>query len=356
MGDTVDEIVGELRGGQSVVAVRGEQGESRAGFVRLLVPVLQAHGIQPMLVQGRSARPLQLHRAIADMLGVGASADPGQLVAGLRMRPASVPLVLLIDGAEAVSATSYQYVTLLCDTASRLGARLPLILVGDPGAWPGLGGPECDGLRGASSGGHLLAGREGWTALTGGPAQPSGLFGRLPGHGWQWLAASVAIVAVTAGVAIVWPAPSSQVAPVAPASLPAPIAIPEPKLVDPPVKPAPQVEASRPPEPPEEAARPPDGPAEPSQPVVPHEEASRALAVESQPPHADQPVMPSSDRGGAGLVLMASAGDSLEAMYRQVYRGMRPPSFAEVTAANQLPLRAGALVVFPEPPGGWQRR
>ena len=59
--------------------------------------------------------------------------------------------------------------------------------------------------------------------------------------------------------------------------------------------------------------------------------------------------------GGPGLVLMAQRGDTLESLYGNVYRDRNAPPFATIVAANPGPFKPGAIVVFPEPPGGWQR-
>jgi type II secretory pathway predicted ATPase ExeA len=60
-------------------------------------------------------------------------------------------------------------------------------------------------------------------------------------------------------------------------------------------------------------------------------------------------------RGGPGLVLIAATGDDLKSLYWRVYRGLTPPAFSDVLAANRKPLRPGGLVIFPEPPAGWSR-
>jgi type II secretory pathway predicted ATPase ExeA len=57
--------------------------------------------------------------------------------------------------------------------------------------------------------------------------------------------------------------------------------------------------------------------------------------------------------GGPGLVLVVGQGDSLATLYAKVYRGLDPPPYAVVLAANRLPVRSGSLVVFPEPQNGW---
>ena len=58
-------------------------------------------------------------------------------------------------------------------------------------------------------------------------------------------------------------------------------------------------------------------------------------------------------RGGPGLILVARRGDTLKALYTNIYQGLHPPPFDAVLAANPVPFRPGAIVVFPEPPNGW---
>jgi hypothetical protein len=65
--------------------------------------------------------------------------------------------------------------------------------------------------------------------------------------------------------------------------------------------------------------------------------------------------LPASHVGGPGLVLIAQRGDTLQRLYANVYRDRKAPPFAKVLAANPGPFKPGAIVIFPEPPGGWQR-
>lgn len=60
--------------------------------------------------------------------------------------------------------------------------------------------------------------------------------------------------------------------------------------------------------------------------------------------------------GAPGLVLVAHAGDTMPALYAKVYRGVRPPPYPDVVAVNHVPLRPGAIVVFPAPQDGWPER
>ena len=87
-------------------------------------------------------------------------------------------------------------------------------------------------------------------------------------------------------------------------------------------------------------------------------EAQRAAVHVSNMASLAEPRPPSFAAGllsaGKGLVLLAKAGDSVPSLYRQVYRGVTPPPYAEVAAANPPVLRPGDLLVFPAPPNGWR--
>ena len=61
-------------------------------------------------------------------------------------------------------------------------------------------------------------------------------------------------------------------------------------------------------------------------------------------------------RGSPGLILLAGPDDTLPALYARVYRGVTPPPYADVLAANHSPVRPGDLLIFPEPPNGWSKR
>jgi hypothetical protein len=54
-----------------------------------------------------------------------------------------------------------------------------------------------------------------------------------------------------------------------------------------------------------------------------------------------------------GLLLVARPHDTLETLYERVYRGVRPPPFAEVAALNPAHFRAGDTLIFPVPSNGW---
>lgn len=67
------------------------------------------------------------------------------------------------------------------------------------------------------------------------------------------------------------------------------------------------------------------------------------------------PVPAVAPQGASGLILVAQRGDTLERLYGDIYRDRHAPPFAEILAANPRPFKPGAIVVFPEPIGGWTR-
>jgi hypothetical protein len=57
-----------------------------------------------------------------------------------------------------------------------------------------------------------------------------------------------------------------------------------------------------------------------------------------------------------GLLLIVRGGDTLSTLYDQVYRGVVPPPFEAVAAANPKHVRPGDVLTFPPPPGGWKKQ
>lgn len=98
--------------------------------------------------------------------------------------------------------------------------------------------------------------------------------------------------------------------------------------------------------------------------VVPAVAAPAPIIVAAIPPPTLVPVMSSgvapplpavSRPAASGLVLVVQRGDTLERLYADIYRDRHAPPFATVRAANPAPFKPGAVVVFPEPIGGWGR-
>ena len=77
-----------------------------------------------------------------------------------------------------------------------------------------------------------------------------------------------------------------------------------------------------------------------------------ATAIVAPNPAALAPPLPSAG-GAPGLLLRAGPGDTLETLYRRVYRGVTPPPFAAIADLNPQPVAPGVILTFPEPAGGW---
>jgi hypothetical protein len=80
-----------------------------------------------------------------------------------------------------------------------------------------------------------------------------------------------------------------------------------------------------------------------------------SMALPAPAPTAPAASFPAPTPGGPGLVLLAGEGDTIDTLYAKIYRGLTPPPYAAVIAANHVPLKPGMLVVFPAPPGGWSQ-
>ncbi len=76
------------------------------------------------------------------------------------------------------------------------------------------------------------------------------------------------------------------------------------------------------------------------------------------PPSPRVPQFVPQTPAGASLLLLAGPNDTLRSLYREVYRGVRPPRFETVAALNPAVTRPGMRLIFPAPPDGWpaQRR
>ena len=87
--------------------------------------------------------------------------------------------------------------------------------------------------------------------------------------------------------------------------------------------------------------------------------AETAAPFVPPPPSAPAPASPAIEPtpakpdGAPGLLLRVRPGDTLEALYLRVYRGVTPPSFASVAALNPERIRPGDILTFPAPVNGW---
>lgn len=98
--------------------------------------------------------------------------------------------------------------------------------------------------------------------------------------------------------------------------------------------------------------------------VAPAIAATAPIAVAAIPPPTLVPVISSGvvapipavlRPATSGLILVAQRGDTLERLYADIYRDRHAPPFAAVQAVNPTPFKPGAVIVFPEPIGGWGR-
>lgn len=98
--------------------------------------------------------------------------------------------------------------------------------------------------------------------------------------------------------------------------------------------------------------------------AAPAAAATAPIAVAAIPPPTLVPVISSGvvapipavlRPAASGLILVAQRGDTLERLYADIYRDRHAPPFAAVLAVNPAPFKPGAVVVFPEPIGGWGR-
>jgi len=195
--------------------------------------------------------------------------------------------------------------------------------------------------------------------------------GTMPGA--QPPPARVPDAAPDAPVAIQAPPEAASTAPPTPSPSPSPAptieAVPAPAQ-EAAAAPSPAQTADPAPNPPE-----PPPPEAPAQAVIPPEPDEGRLAAApsitvmappavpsppepapAPPSEAPEPQSLAQASGAPGLVLVAHAGDTMPALYAKVYRGVRPPPYPDVVAANHMPLRPGAIVVFPAPQDGWLGR
>ncbi len=356
-------VADEIRRGRSVIALRGEPGIGKSALLGDMAVALRVQSCLVVTMDRASQCPAALQAAIADARGQVA-----------RRVSAVTRLVLLFDDAESISSGMFRTLSALLKACNSESLKLHLVLIGGPGLWAGLNAPDLAELRKAAISETLIpylqeaeaadyldrklqyAGQPLARLMTkratadlvarahGLPARLDALaeqalafsyargrrritsrrlrqaFGEAPAIGWAHSRASEISLAALAvaclggvGALVAWQhreasVPFQQVAR-------GPVPLPEAKTVrrDPP--------------------------------SVAHNVAQAPLQPATQPANARA--------GHSGLVLLAGPGDDLAALYAKVYRGVTPPPFEQVKAANQAPVTPGMLVVFPAPPGGW---
>jgi type II secretory pathway predicted ATPase ExeA len=389
----IDDISVELYGGNFIVGVRGVRGIGKTCFAKLLAATLQARDFCTLQAEGAAAQPQHVQRRFGEAAGLTeARPDPARLLAMLQQEYSQKRLVLIIDDAEALSAAMFKYLWQMLELCRLQSIRLHLVLVGDIGVWPGLNAPGLAAMRRAAISRHMIpclnedeaadylehklgfAGRAlsdliTPNALAGLIAQSNGIPQRLneltetalrqacddhaplvtarrlrgalgiaPPDVFERfrslvpmpaLAAAGSVIMLAGGLGLLSLLNAATVPPAAPRiadALPATPRVLAATLLQP--------------------EAPPAGPDFSTLAEVPPRTESAAPAQDGS-----QTAKPPS---GRGLVLIATAGDNIANMYARVYRGLEPPPFTDVLAANADPIRPGSLVVFPEPPKGWE--
>jgi type II secretory pathway predicted ATPase ExeA len=389
----IDEISVELSSGNRIVGVRGVRGIGKTCFANLLAATLEARDFRALQAAGAAAQPQQMQRRFGEAAGLTeAKPDPARLLAMLQQEYSRKRLVLIVDDAEALSAAMFTYLWQVLELCRLQSIRLHLVLVGDIGAWPGLNAPGLGAMRRAAISRHMIpclnedeaadylehklgfAGRALSDLITpnavaeliahsnGVPrrlnelteaalrqafeAQAPQITGRRLRGGFGFapqtvidriqtllpmpaLAATASVLMLAGGLGLL---SLLEAAPVPPGTARFAGQLP----------PTPRVLAAT--------------LLQPEEPPVGQDFTTLAdiqpKTETIEPPAPSQPGKPA----GRGLVLVAAAGDNIANMYDRVYRGLEPPPFMDVVAANTGPIRQGTLVVFPEPPHGWEAK
>ena len=399
-GALLNQMVEAILAGQQVVALCGESGVGKSILLDIATRMLRDQAVDVIRVTAPVQSPVVIQQLIGDVVRIDRvrTLDPDILVNAIRGTRRTTPIVLAIDDADALNLPMLQYLWLLVSLLERGTAKLQLILVGQRELDDNLWHPDLRALReaagqtqivqpldedevplyldqrlreaGASlkrvmsgaavdalleqSGGNLaeldlLA----YQAVAAGPgfarrrlsrqnvSQLAGGRARRPRRWITWAlpAGAMSAVAVIGGFVLLggdlpWGAKETSATTTPPAEIHAAI---EPVPAGLPAQKAPDVEPG------------------------PSHGQSLATSFAALPP----PALPRAaaapggtrDRSlpaGKGLVLLAKAGDSVSSLYKLVYRGVVPPPYDEVVAANPVTPRAGDLLVFPAPPNGWK--
>jgi type II secretory pathway predicted ATPase ExeA len=362
-------IADEIVAGRAVVGLRGDHGIGKSVLIGDIAAALRARACLVVTMDRAAQCPKALQDAIAHA----------------KAQAKTDRLVLVFDDADAMPDTMFRMLWTLSRLCGAGGQRLHLVLIGGPGLWPGLNAPDLAELRKAAISetsipylqeteaadyldrklqyaGQPLARLMTKRAIAELVAQAHGLPARLDwlaeralafgyAHGrrritsrrlrqalsdapptsvpnWivtQWALGALA-VACLAGVGglVAWQN-QAEVAPLPhdPMPIAASSTLAQPKMAEA-VAPAP---------------------------APPPASATHLTALPAGPAAGmPAPVAPARP----GLALLAGPGDTLRTMYDKVYRGVTPPGYEVVRAANPVSVRPGAMVMFPAPPGGWR--
>jgi type II secretory pathway predicted ATPase ExeA len=364
----VRDVAGDIVAGRAVVGLRGDHGIGKSTLMADMASALRAQACLVVTLDGAAQDPQALQRAIAGAMAQSA-ADRGAAAMADR-------LVLLFDDAELIPATMFRTLWKLLRACGAGPHRLHLVLIGGPGLWAGLNPPDLADMRKSAISenqipylqqeeaadyldrklqfaGQPLARLMTRRAVADLVSQAHGLPARLDAlaeqalafgyeHGRRRITSRRLRQALSGapGAALAYPAvPPLVMGAVALACLVGVAGLVTwqtgPDLIPAPREAPRGVPAAR--------IAPPgallQAPAAAKPPV-------QTLLAQAAKPAAAAP-------GRAGLVLLAGQGDTLRSMYDRVYRGVTPPQFENVAAANPAPVKSGTMVVFPAPPGGW---
>lgn len=358
-------LVDAILDGRHAVALLGEAGVGKTLLLDQAVQALQGRGLTVIQAAAPLPKLLGFQRMIGDAAGVprADTMDPATLVGMLRAGRHG-PLVLAVDDVQTLPVNALAFLWAMVALLERGGIRLQLMLVGQPEFGLTLLDPDLAPLSKAlgSTGWvppldrdelreylrHRLASARRWSPgeldelldRTGGvPRDIDSYADDLPmvqdtggWLRWRWglmpLLASLCAVAAF-GFVMTRPSPAVHPAGSGPGQAEGPAIV---------------------------------LPAAPPASEEPTGSAITGTAPAPDPPSLEPalaPVEPVRRMGsswpaaGKGLILTAESGDTVLSLYRRVYRGVTPPPFAEVVAANPAPLRRGSLLVFPPPPNGW---
>ena len=386
-----------------VVAVEGGPGVGKTAMVDLVAARLRGGGRLVVPVAGPSSHPLT-PPVITNILllasGIpagGGDTPPDHLLRSLLAQPGLRDLVLLIDDADAMAPGTWRFLDLLLGLAQFGRTRLRLVLFGAPGRWPGPGtlhrlGSGRTATRVIEPLSPAEAAHDAAAAEQTGPMPHQARLDHIPDSADGGLAQLDAVLPRTAvrlrrrvwpAFAVAVPAVAAVVALAVLASRPtqAPAGAPPAAVASAEVAPtragSPRLPAVQPATPLPPAVQLPGAvasgkanagaaalglvlarvdaaglaAAQRNTPAVqPLRAPSPAPVVSREPPQPAPDLAPV-----RGLLLVARPGDTLATLYSEVYRGRSAPPFADISAANPVPVRPGTLVVFPAPPGGWSR-
>ena len=370
-------VAAEIRSGRSVIGLRGEHGIGKSALLADMAVALKAQGCLAIAIDRASQRPYALQDAIHQ-----AREQVAQSAASVTR------VVLLFDDAEFMPSDMFRMLSRLLQACTSESLKLHCVLIGGTGLWAGLNAPDLAGLRKAAISENLIPYLEEAEAAdyldrklqhAGQPlarlmtkratadlvARAHGLPARLDALAEQALAFSYtrgrrrinsrrlrqALGDVPAPFWLNRRVDEISLAALAMACLGGVGALvawqhrPAATPYERPGQPAPV--GSSPVPAPAIAAKAEQGPEK-------RGEVNRHVTRAIETPPASVPARPvSASSHTSGLVLLAGPGDDLASLYAKVYRGVTPPPFDAVEAANRAPVTPGTLVIFPAPPGGW---